>query len=35
MVKGDVRDDGRIESADPSDDLTTDEIFKKLRASLK
>jgi len=29
MVKGDVRDDGRIESADPSDDLTTDEIIQK------
>ena len=29
MPKGDVRDDGRVESADPSDDLTTDDILKK------
>ena len=29
MTKGDVRDDGRIESADASDDLTTDEIIKQ------
>ena len=29
MAKGDKREDGRIESADASDDLTTDEILKQ------
>ena len=29
MAKGDIRDDGRVESADPSDDMTTDEILKQ------
>jgi hypothetical protein len=29
MVKGDIRDDGRVESADPDDDLTTEELVKR------